>query len=97
MIATDHRNPLFHLGRVVATPAALAALEEAGQTPSEFLDRHAHGDLGTLTPEDQEANNRAIRDGGRILSAHLLKSGTKVWIITEADRSSTCILLPGDY
>ncbi len=98
MISFANRQPLFPLGQIVATPAALEVLEEAGQTPSEFLARHVRGDWGEeLCDEDKELNDEAIKDGSRILSAYTLKSGAKLWVITEADRSSTCALLPSDY
>ena len=93
----DLKKPLFDLGQVVATPGALAALEEAGQSPSEFLTRHVHGDWGMVDEHDRQANDGALQDGSRILSAYVLTTGTKIWIITEADRSSTCCLLPEEY
>jgi hypothetical protein len=93
----DVKKPLFKLGQVVATPGALAAFEEAGLTPWEFLSRHVQGDWGDLNDVDREANDRSVEDGSRILSAYHLKTGVKVWIITEADRSSTCLLLPDEY
>ena len=85
------------LGQVVATPGALAALEAAGQNALELLARHARGDWGTVDSEDWAANDQALQDGSRILSAYLLNDGTSVWVITEADRSSTMVLLPEDY
>jgi hypothetical protein len=87
----------FVLGQVVATPAALEALEEAGQLPQEFLHRHLAGDWGELDEHDRRANEEALRYGGRLLSAYSTKKGTRIWIITEADRSATTILLPQDY
>jgi len=95
-------QPLFSLGQVVATPGALQALEEAAQTPSEFLQRHVTGDWGCVDDEDKAANDLALKDGTRILSAYLLKSGTKIWNVTEAlgdggRRASTCVLLPEEY
>ena len=87
-------NPRFVLGQIVATPGALEALEEAGQSPSQFLCRHARGDWGE---EDRQLNDQALIEGSRLLSAYCLRTGTKLWIITEADRSSTCILLPEEY
>jgi len=72
-------------------------VEEAGQSASEFLRLHVVGNWGIVDEEDQEANNLALKDGSRLLSAYRLKSGVKVWIISEADRSSTCVLLPEDY
>ena len=87
----------FPLGRVVATPGALAALTQAGADPRRLLARHARGDWGDLDAEDRAANERAIATGERLLSAYRLPSGDRVWIITEADRSSTCLLLPEEY
>ena len=90
-------RPMFALGQLVATPGALAKFEEAGQRPMEFLARHLSGDWGDLGEEDRQANDDAIAQGARILSAYQLDTGVKIWIITEADRSSTCILLPEEY
>lgn len=96
-------NPLFKLGQVVATPGALEALERAGQTPWEFLSLHLVGNWGVVDAEDAEANNRALKDGSRLLSAYMLKDGkTKIWVITEAqddqgNRSATTLLLPDEY
>ncbi len=88
----------FPLGRIVATPGALRALEEAGQTPAEFLDRHVEGDWGdALDAEDTQENEFSVEHGLRILSAYTTRSGEKIWIITEADRSLTTILLPHEY
>jgi hypothetical protein len=87
----------FRLGQVVATPGALAALEESAQSPLDFLARHASGDWGEVYPEDAEANDQALKSGGRLLSAYKTLKGVKLWVITEADRSSTCILLPQEY
>ena len=88
---------LFSLGQTVATPGALQALEEIGQSAGEFLVRHARGDWGCLCDEDKQTNDEAVADDLRILSAYRLNDGTKIWIITEADRSSTTILLPEEY
>ena len=84
---------LFELGSVVATPAALDALKQAGQSPSELLNRHLAGDWGELCDEDRQLNDEAVENGSRILSSYSLSTGTKVWIITEADRSSSCLFL----
>ena len=94
-----HSNPRprFGLGQVVGTPGALRALEEAGQQPAELLDRHVTGDWGDLCDEDKEENELSVEQGFRILSAYELNTGAKVWVITEADRSATTILLPGEY
>ena len=85
------------LGRTLATPGALRALEEAGQTPDEFLARHEAGDWGEVSPEDWAENDLSVREGFRLLSAYTLKTGVTIWIITEADRSATTILLPEEY
>lgn len=85
------------LGGTYATPGALAALEESHQTPAEFLSRHEGGDWGEVGPEDWESNEEAFGGEGRLLSAYTLKTGVKIWIITEWDRSVTTILLPDEY
>jgi hypothetical protein len=95
-VSQRSRN-LFLLGSLTATRGALAALEESGEAPLAFLARHASGDWGELGSEDKRANDRALRSGERILSAYRTGKGRKLWVITEADRSSTCILLPEEY
>lgn len=90
-------KPKFRLGQVVATPGALDALKESGQTPFEFLSKHLVGDWGTVDAEDRQANDDALIHGERLLSAYLTMQGVKIWVITEADRSSTCLLLPDEY
>lgn len=87
----------FALGDLVATPGALQALNQAGQSPRDFLRRHLLCDWGDLSDEDKAANDNALEYGERILSSYVLSTGSKIWIITEADRSSTCILLPEEY
>jgi len=87
----------FPLGQVVATPGALHALALLEEHPLPHLSRHARGDWGDLCMEDALENDQALEGGGRLFSAYKLRDGTKIWIITEADRSSTCILLPEDY
>ena len=87
----------FALGRVVATPGALRALEKAEQLPAEFLDRHVSGDWGDVPEEDKQENECALQNGLRIFSAYITNAGEKIWIITEADRSATTILLPQEY
>jgi hypothetical protein len=87
----------FPIGQTVATPAALAALTEAGQSPSIFLHRHVSGDWGEVDAEDQQANEDALVHGARLLSAYRTSKNVCIWVITEADRSSTTILLPEDY
>jgi hypothetical protein len=90
-------RPLFPLGRVLATPRALAVLEDHGVAPAILLGRHVRGDWGELCDEDVQANLEALRGGLRLLSSYRLAEGVKVWIITEADRSATTLLLPDDY
>ena len=87
----------FPLGQVVATPGALEALSESGQTPAFFLDQHASGSWGVVDEEDWRLNDEAIRQGDRLLSAFVTLRGTKLWVLTEADRSVTTILLPDEY
>ena len=87
----------LELGRIVATPGALDALSRNGQFPSTFIFRHSVGDWVELSAHDWEVNEQAVRNGERVLSAYILKDKTKIWIITEADRSMTTILLPEDY
>ncbi len=87
----------FDLGLVVSTPGALRALVASGQTPDEFLDRHVQGDWGVVCESDGQLNDEALINGDRLLSAYLLASGGRLWIITEADRSSTCVLVPSEY
>jgi hypothetical protein len=95
MIANS--KPLFPLGRTLATPDALQALLESKESPTEFLDRHVRGDWGDVCDEDKRLNDQALVDGDRLLSAYKTSNGTTIWIITEADRSSTTILLPENY
>ena len=88
---------LFPLGQIVATPGALAALEQASQGAHEFLTRHATGDWGHVDEDDRRKNELSLREGFRLLSAYHLTTGEKMWIITEADRSATTLLLPSEY
>ena len=88
-------NPAFPLGQVVATPAALKLVPP--EVLLRWLHRHQTGDWGDVGPEDWAANDRALTDGDRLLSSYLTDSGTKVWIITEWDRSATTVLLPEEY
>ena len=87
----------FPVGRVVATPGALRALEKAEQLPAEFLDRHVNGDWGDVPEADKQENELAVDRRLRILSAYTTSAGETIWIITEADRSATIILLPEEY
>ena len=87
----------FPLGRVVATPGALSALEKAEQLPAEFLDRHVNGDWGEVPDADKQENELSVEKGFRILSAYTTSAGDKLWILTEADRSATIVMLPEEY
>ncbi|MFN7915709.1 MAG: hypothetical protein U0Q55_10255 [Vicinamibacterales bacterium] len=84
----------FRLGRLLATPGALCALNPDDLLA--ILERHAIGDWGDLCDEDKAANDAALKQGSRLLSAYCL-DGEKVWVITEADRSATTVLLPEEY
>jgi hypothetical protein len=97
MIKINLIRPQFTLGQTVATPSALEALATSGQTPQGFLDRHVRGDWGEIDAEDQQANQDALLHGERLLSAYRTSSGVRLWVITEADRSVTTILLPEEY
>ena len=86
---------VFRLGRIVTTPNALESL-----TQDDILlgiQRHQAGDWGDLTDDNRAANDRALAQGARIVSAYNAMNGTRFWLITEADRSRTTILLPEDY
>ena len=87
----------FALGRVVATPGALRALEKAEQLPAEFLDRHVNGDWGDVPDADKQENEVSVEQGFRILSAYTTSAGDRIWVLTDADRSVTTILLPNEY
>ena len=82
---------------MVATPGALESLEAAQQEPLELIARHITGDWGDLDEEDKQENELSVEQGFRILSAYHLNTGVRVWIITEADRGSTTVLLPSEY
>ena len=87
----------FPLGRVVATPGALSSLEKAEQLPAEFLDRHVNGDWGDVPDADKQENEVSIEQRFRILSVYTTSAGDRIWILTEADRSVTTILLSSEY
>jgi hypothetical protein len=93
----EPRVPLFSLGMVVRTPGAVQALEAAGQRPEEFVDRHAHGDWGDVPEADKHENDFSLTYGFRILSSYTTSAGERIWVLTEADRSATTILLPDEY
>jgi hypothetical protein len=87
----------FPLGQILATPGALDALQESGEKPGPYLRRHNGGDWGVLNEHDMRENQVSLQHGFRLLSAFTLRSGVKISIITEADRSSTTVLLPEEY
>lgn len=89
--------PLFRAGQIVATPGALALLEQAHKTPMELLARHLRGDWGDLCPEDKAENELSLQRGYRLMSSYQIKETETLWIITEADRSATTMLVPSDY
>jgi hypothetical protein len=81
----------------MARPAALRAFAATGESPINYIVRHMNLDPGSLGVEDHLATLRAVREGTRVFSAYELRDGTRIWIITEADRSVTTILLPEEY
>ena len=91
------KQPAFELGQIVATPGALAALKKAGQQPGEFLTRHVNREWGDLDEEDRKENDYSLEHAFRLLSAYKTNAGDRLWIITEADRSVTTLLLPEEY
>ncbi len=87
----------FALGSIYLTPGAIDALARANQSAQEFLERHQRGDFGELDEHDRRENEFSINHGFRILSAYRTAKDVRLWIITEADRSSTTLLLPEEY
>lgn len=90
-------NEIFPLGKIVATPGALHALEHAKQIPARYLLRHVTGDWGDVPSEDKKENDFSVKNGFRILSSYNLPTHRRIWVITEADRSVTTLLLPEEY
>jgi len=99
-------NPVFKqkfpLGQVLATPAALKAVEESGQSAGFFLEKHMSGDWGEVNDEDKQLNDQALVDGSRLLSAYKTLKGERLWVITEATddqgrRAATTIIRPDEY
>lgn len=89
---------LFKLGQVVATRGAIQAMQENNIDAWNLLCRHANGDWGCVPEEDRLENQRSVEFGCRVMSSYLMNDrGDKLWVITEADRSSTCLLLPDEY
>lgn len=89
-------RPLFGLGRTLSTPGALVVMLGIDVSPISLLSRHQRGDWGELDPEDKAENDTALITGARIFSAYIFDT-VKLWVITEADRSATTILLPEEY
>lgn len=87
----------FPLGRLFLTPGAIEALEEAAQSPQDFINRHSQLEQGELCDEDHRENLFSVDKPLRIFSAFKTVQGEKLWVITEADRSATTILLPEEY
>lgn len=93
----SNKHALFPLGQLYSTPGALAALDEAQADALALVARHVTGDWSEMVEEDQAANRAAVDEGSRVFSAYHLSTGVKLWIITEADRSATTLLLPEEY
>ena len=83
------------LGRTLATPGVLEATTQAERNIA--FNRHSRGDWGDVVGEDWTANDQALQNGERLISVYHTLSGIKFWIITEADRSATTVLLPREY
>lgn len=96
-LATALASPKFSPGQIVATPGALAAMEEHLCQPLTLLARHLAGDWGVLPAEDAQLNDEALKSDGRLLSSYPLGGDTRIWVITEWDRSITTFLLPSEY
>lgn len=85
----------FRLGRIVSTPNALERLTQEDILLG--IQRHQSGDWGDVDEEDRQENELSLKQGFRLLSVYHSAGGIKFWLITEADRSSTTVLLPEDY
>jgi hypothetical protein len=99
---TPNGKPKFDLGQILATPGALEALQESGQTPAFFLSKHSRGDWGEVCASDAQLNDQALVDGSRLLSAYRTPKNERLWVITEAKddqghRAATTILKPSEY
>ena len=91
------RKILFPLGQIVATPGALEWLSRHSLSPMTFIERHVSGDGGCLCPEDVLENQRAVKNGSRVFSSYEIAGGERLWVVSEADRSVTTLLLPSEY
>lgn len=95
--STHHTGPRFKLGRILATPGALEVIADARISIVDLLIKHLRGDFGEIAESDRAENELAIATGKRILSSYVLVNRQTIWLVTEADRSATTFLLPGDY
>lgn len=93
----NRQLPLFPLGQVVATPGALDLLDKVSVSPGSLIERHRRGDWGDVPADDAKANVDALSSGARLLSSYRIAGNETIWIITEADRSATTVLLPAEY
>ncbi len=98
-MTAERPHPLFSLGDTHITPGALDLLATAGVAPAALLARHVAGDWGVVPPEDARENALSLREGFRLVSSYPVGDdpAARVWIITEADRSATLLLLPTEY
>jgi hypothetical protein len=87
----------LQLGKCYATPAAIASLLRNGVNPAQLLARHRAGDWGNVSGDDWRENDKSCVAGTRVLSSYPMPDGERIWIITEANRSATTLLLPSDY
>ena len=85
------------LGEIVWTLGARQVMSQAGHIPPEFLLRHKHADWGDLDPEDKQEIDQALKRGGRVFSAYTTRTGERLWVVTESDRSVTTLLLPQEH
>src|SRR5215212_2376134 len=90
-------GPKFQLGQVVATPGAIELLVGAGRSPVEFIARHQNCDWGDLDEHDRLMNEQALLHGGRLLSSYVVSGDQRLWVITEASREVSTLLLPSEY
>jgi hypothetical protein len=95
MSANAITTPKFRLGWLAATPHVLDVLQNEDIVAG--LARHRAGDWGDVCQEDRTANDQALENGTRLLSAYRSAAGLTFWIITEGDRSATTVLMPEDY
>lgn len=96
-ILSSYPGRLFEPGQIMMTPGAIDALLEAKDSPFQYLANHLSGNWGDVCEDDAKENDFSVKNGFRIMSVYHLKTGVKVWVITEADRSLTTMLLPSEY